>query len=64
MPAGDIQDPTKVRTFVIQETFSDANTALLAFLQARTVGTTIHSVNTIRSKNSQGVSIMIAYEIP
>ena len=64
MPAGDIQDPAKTRTFVIQGTVSDANQALLAFLQARTANTTIHSISTVRANNSQGLIVLIAYELP
>jgi hypothetical protein len=64
MPAGDIQDPSKVRTELIQGTASEVDAALLVFLQARTVGTTIHSMNTVRANNSQGLIVLIAYEIP
>ena len=64
MPAGEIIDPTKVRTELIQGNADDVNTALLTFLQARQQGTALHSITTVRANNSQGLIVLIAYELP
>lgn len=64
MPAGEIIDPAKVRTELIQGTASEVDAALLVFLQARAQGTAIHSINTVRANNSQGLIVLIAYELP
>lgn len=64
MPAGDIQDPTKTRSHTIQGTVSSVASDLQTWLQALGVGTVIHSLNTVRAKNNQGLIVLIAYEIP
>lgn len=64
MPAGDIQDPAKTRSHSIQGTVSEVQSALQTWLQALSVGTTVHSINTTRANNSQGLIVLIAYEIP
>ena len=64
MPQGDIQDPAKTRSHTIQGTVSSVATALQTFLQGVAVGTVIHSINTVRAENSQGLMVLIAYELP
>jgi hypothetical protein len=64
MPAGDIQDPTKQRTHTIQGTVSSVASDLQTWLQALGIGTTIHSISTVRANNSQGLIVLIAYALP
>lgn len=64
MPMGDIIDPTKVRTEVIQGQVLEATTSLSNFYSALQVGTTIHSSNMTRALNSQAITIVIVYELP
>ena len=64
MPAGDIQDPTKQRSHSIQGTVSEVQSALQTWLQALSAGTTVHSINTTRANNSQGLIVLIAYALP
>tara|TARA_R110001606_G_C14992548_1_gene605998 strand:+ start:375 stop:569 length:195 start_codon:yes stop_codon:yes gene_type:complete len=64
MPMGDIMDPTKVRTEVIQGQVLVANTSLSGFYGGLQVGTTIHSSNMTRTLNSQEITIIIVYELP
>ncbi len=64
MPQGDIQDPAKTRSHTIQGTVSDVATALQTFLQSLSIGSVIHSMNTTRANNSQGLIVLIAYELP
>ena len=64
MPQGDIQDPTKLRTEKIEGTASSVTTAVQTFLQSLGIGTVLHSINTVRANNSQGLIVLIAYELP
>ena len=64
MPAGDIQDPAKTRTHSIQGTVSSVASDLQTWLQARDANTTLHSITTTRANNSQGLIVLIAYELP
>ena len=64
MPAGDIQDPAKQRSHTIQGTVTDVGTELETWLQSLSAGTTLHSINTTRANNSQGLIVLIAYALP
>jgi len=64
MPQGDIATPSKTRSHTIQGTVSSVGTELQTFLQSLSSGTVIHSINTVRAKNNQGLIVLIAYEIP
>ena len=64
MPAGTIADPAKVRTQVVQGTPTEAASELQTFLQGEGAGTLIHSLTTVRGKNTQGLIITIVYELP
>ena len=64
MPAGDIQDPSKTRSHTIQGTVSSVASDLQTWLQSLGVGTTIHSITTTRANDSQGLIVLIAYELP
>lgn len=64
MPAGEIQDPTKQRTHTIQGTVSGVASDLQTWLQALSANSTIHSITTTRANNSQGLIVLIAYQIP
>ena len=64
MPAGDIQDAAKTRSHTMQGTVSGVEAELQTWLQSLSTGTTIHSMNTVRANNSQGLIVLIAYELP
>lgn len=64
MPAGTVADPTKLRTQTIQASPIDAATQLQTFGQSLGAGTLIHSVTTVRGKNTQGLIITLLYELP
>ena len=64
MPAGTVADPTKFRTHTIQGSPTDATAELQTFGQSLGAGTLIHSVTTVRGKNTQGLIITLLYEIP
>jgi hypothetical protein len=59
-----IADPAKTRSHSITGTISDAATALQNFLQSLSAGSQVHGITTTRSKNSEGIIIVIAYELP
>ncbi len=64
MPAGTIADPAKVATHTVQGTPTDAAAALGVFTQSLSAGTLIHSMTTVRGKNTQGLIITLLYELP
>ena len=64
MPAGTITDPTLIGTHSIEGTVSAVTTALGTWLGGVIANTVIHSITTVRSENSQGVSMIILYELP
>ena len=64
MAMGMITDPAKTRTHTIQGTVSSVASDLQTFLQSLTANTVVHSINTVRGKNNQGLIVLIAYQIP
>lgn len=64
MPAGDVQDPTKLRSKVLQDSPADIETTYQTWLQTLGVGTTIHSVGQSRVNNGQEIVLVIGYELP
>ena len=64
MPAGTIADPAKIRTHTAQGTPSQVATELQDFFQNESAGTLIHSLTTVRGKNTQGLIATIVYELP
>jgi len=61
--AGEIVDPAKQRSHTIQGTVSSVASDLQTWLQAQAIGTT-YTLQTVRANNSQGLIVLIAYEIP
>jgi len=59
-----IVDPALTATHTIEGTVQAANTELGIWLTQQIANTVIHSITTVRSDNSQGVSIIIAFETP
>tara|TARA_R110000824_G_scaffold383368_1_gene576923 strand:- start:35 stop:223 length:189 start_codon:yes stop_codon:yes gene_type:complete len=59
-----IVDPALTGTHSIEGTVLLATIELGVWLSQQIANTTIHSITTVRSENSQGVSIIIAFENP
>tara|TARA_R110002153_G_scaffold3864_12_gene18527 strand:+ start:50 stop:250 length:201 start_codon:yes stop_codon:yes gene_type:complete len=64
MPAGTITDPALTATHTIEGTVLLATIELGIWFSQQVADTVIHSITTVRSENSQGVSIIIAFETP
>ncbi len=57
-----IVDPALTGTHTIEGTVQAANTELGIWFSQQLANTIIHSITTVRSESSQGVSIIIAFE--